>query len=188
MPTRRQKARKWIPQAMATHYEWVYFDTGRLRDGIEWVALVPSKFGTYHTTICIMYPCQRRSRETYHELRESVSGSHSEALLLLYRDTVQLAHFLMVELSYLPDKGMLSVKLYINVVKSVINVSNMHMRRSHNGVRNGGNDYLRKSQCLIKIYTLNPAGMEIVEPCLSCKKETSAIITEIYYRMSRNMH
>ena len=79
------------------------------------------------------------------------------------------------------------MKLYINVAKNVQNVFNMLMRRSRYGVRNGGNDNLRKSQCFIKMYILNPAGMEIVEPCLSCKKETSAIITEIYYRMSRNV-
>ena len=62
------------------------------------------------------------------------------------------------------------MKLYVNVAKNVQNVSDMHMRRIRYGVRNGGNDYLRKSQCLIKMYILNPAGMEIVEPCLSCKK------------------
>ena len=79
------------------------------------------------------------------------------------------------------------MKLFINVAQNVQNVSNMHMRRSRYGVRNEGNDYPRKSQCLIKMYILNPAGMEIVEPCLSCKKDISTIISEIYYRMSRNM-
>ena len=58
---------------------------------------------------------------------------------------------------------MLSVKLCINVDKNVQDVSNMQIRRSRYGVRNGGNDYLRKSQCLIKMYILNPVGMEIVE-------------------------
>ena len=145
-------------------YEWVYIETGLLRDSSAPISLkridqVPSNCTTSYPSIWTMY---NRGQITFW-------GSHPTPfwgpVSGIQRYTM-ISPILHVEISYLPEQGCTVSQILHQCSQECAKCIQYMLcigRRSRYVVSNRENGYLAKSECLSKRHSLKPADLEMVE-------------------------